>query len=285
MTTRFSQIYLNRGGPTKDSTRFRNRLSAFFSQELFGRYNTPCKSAYEVETGDTVPWVAGSQYFQKVFEKAEVRDVLDAVTLTYRVLHKHLDKSAAAKWREFVIRALQEENLGYRLDNNCVVHFHVDEEFERNRAAALAVIELPEFGAVRSAFEDAYRYLDSERQDTKAAVRSIFEALEVLTKLVVPGTQRLTKNICIQQLRNACLAVCDGDTVEQEVLADLFTSFGYWVEAVHHYRHGQLAHEQVAPSEETAIFILSAGTTFLRQIANFASRITLAVPPSGPALR
>jgi hypothetical protein len=285
MTTRFSQIYLERGHPTKDSTRFRNRLSAYFSQELFGRYNAPCKAAYEIETGDTVPWIGGSQYFQKIFEKAEIRDVLDAVTLTYRVLHKHQDKSATGKWREFVIRVLQEENLGYRLDTDCVVHFYVDEEFERNRAATLAAIELPQFGAVRSAFEDAYHHLNSERKDTKAAVRSIFEALEVLIKLAVPGTQRLNKNVCIQQLRSACLAVCGGDTVEQEVLADLFASLGYWVDAVHRYRHGQLAHEPVAPSEETAIFILSTGTTFLRQIANYASRIPLATPPSEPALR
>lgn len=285
MTTRFSQIYLDRGQPTKDSPRFRNRLGAYFGQELADRCNYPCIAAYEMETGVTVPWIGGSRHFQEVFKKAEIRDVLDAVTITFHVLNVKIGRLAAEKWRAFVVRAMQEENMGYRLDSDCVVHFHVDEEFERNRAATLAALNHPQLGAVRSAFEDAYHHLDSEKQDTKAAARSIFEALETLTKLIVPTASRLTKNVCTQQLRSACLAVCNGDTVEKSVLGNLFTSFGYWVEAVHDYRHGQLAHEPVAPSEETAILILSTGTTFLRQIAAYASRMSLATPPSDPVLR
>lgn len=269
---RFSQLYLERGEPTKDSVRLRNRLAAFFDEKVDKQHGFACCQAYERETGVLVPRRAGYRVFAQVFTGADLRDALDAISIVYGVLET--ERSPLSRgWAVFVARALHEENVGYRVDGRCVVHYHVDEEFERNRAATVAALELPPLSGVRAAFEDAFRHLDAEPQDTKAAVRSMFEAVEITAKLIVPGAERLNRSLCVQKLKDACLTVSQGDATEQEVASNLFTSLGHWVEAVHDYRHGQRSQERVAPSEEIAVLILSAGTAYLRQLAIYAARM------------
>ena len=199
---RFSQLYLERKGVTRDSERFRHRLSAFFSERVHERYNFLCRQLFERETGKEVPFRGQSWYFPDVFKQLEMRDVLDAITVTHTVLLQSNAAGLAREWLSFVARAMREEAVGYRVDADCVVHFHVDEEFERNRVATLSILEHPSFGAVRAAFEDAYWHLDASPQDTKAAVRSMFESVEIIAKVIDPKAERLTKNLCNQSLKD-----------------------------------------------------------------------------------
>ncbi len=270
---RFSQLYLERGVPSRDSARFRHRLAAYFWERLDKDHNFDCRQVFERETGAAVPFSGTRWIFADVFKKSELRDVLDAITITFAVMQQKGYHQQALSWRAFVGRTMHEENVGYRLDEKCVAHFHVDQEFERNRASTLSVLELPHFGAVRASFEDAYRHLDSDPQDTKAACRSIFESVETIAKLIVPGADRLTRNLCVQKLKEACVDTAPDDATEREVLANMFTSLGYWVEAMHDYRHGQRSHAPVSPSEELAVLALSAGTAFLRQLGQSAARM------------
>lgn len=271
---RFSQLYLERGAPSRDSERFRHRLAAFFWEWFDKDYNFACRQAFERETGIGVPFIGSRWVFAEVFKKAELRDVLDAITIVFNVLSAKGLQRSALSWRDFVVRAMHEENLGYRLDDKCVVHFHVDQEFERNRASTLTVLELPYYGAVRASFEDAYRHLDSDPQDTKAACRSIFESVETMAKLILPGADRLTRNLCVQKLKGACIDVASTDATECEVLGNIFTCLGYWVDAMHDYRHGQRSHDPVSPSEELAVLAISTGTAFLRQLGVYAARMS-----------
>lgn len=268
--SRFSLLYLERGQPTRDSVRFRNRLAAFFSESLSNHFNLPVTKLYEIETGAKVPSYGYGSVFADVFRKAELRDVLDAITIVYRVISAKQDRRSALAWLEFVARAMREENLGHKVDARCIVHYYVDQEFERNRAATVAVLERPEFAATKAAFEDAYRHLDAIPRDTKAAVRSMFEALEILARLIVPGAKNLNRWLAQNTLKKNCLAVTDGDTVEQEVLSRLFDGMAEWIDAIHNYRHGQASREPIAPSEDLAVFVLSTGSAYLRQLAIYA---------------
>jgi len=252
--------------------RFRRRLAAYFGEYVIETHSFYCRQLFERETGGKVPRYGSGWSFPELFKSSELRDVLDAITITFRTLHTYKGVESATRWREFVSRAMREENVGYSLDDKCVVHFYVDQEFERNRAAAVAALDAPQFGGVRAAFDDAYRHLDADPRDTKAAARSIFEALEIMAKLIVPDAPRLTRNLCVQKLREACISAAGVDTTEQRVLGDLFTSLGYWVDGVHDYRHGQPGHESVAPSEQTAVLILSTGTAYLRELASLQLR-------------
>lgn len=285
---RFSLIYLRDGQPATDSPRLRKRLARqleelcgdWQSQSRFGRH-------FVTETGAQVSHNAGTYYTNSIFDQGELRDVLDAITVFYGWLKQQHDEerekyrairygiSPRAKhteWSQFVARALREENVGYRLDEACGVHYFVDEDFERGRLATLVGLGSPLLANARQAYEDAFRHLDSTPRDTKAAVRSVFEAAEILAKQIVPVAQRLNGKIIEGELRTKCIAALGGDATEQKALASVFDSFGEWVTAMHLYRHGQAGDEPVAPSEELAVHAISTGSAYIRLLATTVLR-------------
>jgi len=75
---RFSQLYLDRSKLVGDSVRFRNRLSAYFVP-VHQRLQLAYGRAIELETGAKV----GQLQIGDFFERAELRDVLDAITVIY----------------------------------------------------------------------------------------------------------------------------------------------------------------------------------------------------------
>lgn len=280
MVDKFSTLYLQRGQSVSDSARLRGRLNALFNQ-VAERYADVFRRRFEIETGTSIRWQHGRWQFEEMWRSAEIRDVLDAVTVMYKVIAdaEHLTPanmrsgSIANEWVAEVGRAMREENVGYTVDKNGVVHFFVDQEFEKNRVSALAGLTGSRLGAVNAAFLDAYRHLDATPPDTKAAVRSMFEALETMSKLIVPSADRLTKNLCNQKLKEAALGAVGGDEVQQEALGQMFASLGYWVEGVHQYRHGQRAEEPVAPDVRTAVLILSSGASHLRHLVQIEQQL------------
>lgn len=273
---RFSQIYLERGQATRDSQRFRNRIAAYFSDRLSQDYNSTVIHEYERETGAKCKWRGTIRLFSEELRDAELRDVLDGITIVHRILSRNRYTHLDTAWRDFVSRAMREENIGYRVDVNCVVHYHVDEDFERIRSATVKVLEAPGFAGVLAAFEDAHRHLDADPPDTKASVRSMFESLEVLARLIVPDTKNLHRKLVESTLKQKCLEVADKDPVEQKVLSGVFDGLADWVDSLHNYRHGQPHEHAVAPSEELAVLVLSSGAAYLRQIATYALRMKAA---------
>lgn len=276
---RFSLLYLERGEPTRDSERFRNRLAAYYEETITGEPNYQVVMAFKRETGASVPQNFNGFLFGEVFRRAEIRDVLDAVTIIYRVLQQLRFSAASQQWRNFVARVMLETNIGYSVDAGGIVHFRVDEEFERNRIAAVAVLEGSQFRASRAALDDAYRHLDGDPADTKASVRSMFESLEILAKQIVPGAKNLNGWLVRNTLQQRCTAAIGYDTTEGKPIAETFNGMAAWVDGLHLYRHGQASSDPVAPSLDTAVLILSTGTAYLRQIAICAGRLD--APDSG----
>jgi hypothetical protein len=273
----FSLLYLERGAPTRDSERFRNRVAAFYEQaRLDGSLEVAVAQKFERETGSRVPTSVGGFLFSEVFRRAKIRDVLDAITIVYEVLKKARIPDRAEQWLNFVDRAMRETNVGYSIDRSGVVHHRVDEEFERNRVASIAVLEHPQFLATRAALDDAYRHLDADPQDTKASVRSMFESIEILARQVVPEARNLHKRLVATELKQKCLSVSGSDETERHLLSGLFDSMSDWVDAMHLYRHGQAGPDPVAPSLDTAVLILSTGTAYLRHLAVCAMRLSTA---------
>lgn len=268
---RYSLIYLERGVPSRDSERFRNRLAAYYSHNLDSYWQT-IKHVIERETGATIPWQAGYR-IEAFFRENELRDVLDSITLIYRLLNRpEYSRNDAVSWKNFVTRVLREENLGYQLDSSCGVHYLVDEEFERNRASTLSLLDSPKYASVRAAYEDAYRHMDAHPPDTKAAVRSMFESLEILVKQMI-DTQNLNKWVVENTLKDKCLQAFTGDETALKAVPQLFYGFAQWVHGIHNYRHGQASEEPVAPTEEIAIYVLSSGSSFLRWLIGINDRL------------
>jgi hypothetical protein len=276
MTTgkRFSQIYLEHGAPTPDSTRFRNRLQAFYRKDLYNSYSSTIPITIRLELGITVTTNAGGYYdLVNFFGKEQIRDVLDSITVIYDLVKKR-NAQAAEEWRLFVERTLKEENLGYRIDNNAIIHYLIDEEFERSRISVLAALENQRYAGIKAAFEDAHRYLDTDPIDTKASVRSVFESIEILVKLMAPSVHRLTKKVVQTELKEIVTTTYKDDSVAIETIDKIFDGLGEWFDALHNYRHGQGKEEPVVPPLDFAVYIFSSGASFLRWLIEIDQKIT-----------
>ena len=260
---RFSLIYLERGEPKRDSVRLRKRLGAFYEDKL-DHYRDEIVKEIHKELGVEVPLTLGGPNVPDLFEKAELRDILDSVTIIYTVLMESGHQLTASEWISFVRRAFREENLSYRVDNAGVVHYLVDEEFERNRISVLKSLEKKRYEGVRTALEDAYKHLDSDPMDTKAAVRSLFESIEILVRLMVPQTKNLNKWVVQNPLKEIAQKRYAQDEIASETINIIFDALGEWIHALHNYRHGQGKEKPVAPPLEFTVYVLSSGASFLR---------------------
>ncbi len=109
--------------------------------------------------------------------------------------------------------------------------------------------------------------------DKKAAVRSMFESIEILVKQMV-STDKLTKKVVENSLTTKCKNLYKNDDIEPRVVSKLLSGFAQWVDGLNNYRHGQPSDEPVAPSEEVAIYVLSSGSAFLRWLIEINNQLT-----------
>ncbi|MDD2915036.1 MAG: hypothetical protein PHP70_06925 [Gallionella sp.] len=258
----FSHVYLSGGPLLRDKETFRRRLGVYcqenFSNGALGDY-------LRTETGLKIPDGYPQYNFENFFVSEAIGNVLSAITLIWRFCHldRYAPDSVWKNWHDFVARVLKEENVGYRLDEKCGVHFFVDDSFERNRQSIIPALGHERYTGVLTAFEGAYSALDSESQDTKQAVRLIFESVEILAKLMHPKTERLDKKV-IETIRDQAKVSYAGDKTACSVADKMFASFVDWMDGLHFYRHGQGVENHVAPPLDMAIFAISSGTNYLR---------------------
>jgi hypothetical protein len=272
----FSRVYLEPGKPTHDSDRFRSRLAAFFDQFVKLSSDRALARLIHRELGVAVQSDhEGGFLWAHFFETAQIADLLSSLTFTWMALTGDRQIEAAEKWLRFVRRVLLEENVSYRVDEACGVHFLVDEEFERSRVATLAILGRPGYAAVLKEFDDAYRSLDRDPPDGKTAIKATFEAVEILFKLVCHDKQveRLSSNEIAKHLGSKVTSLYAGNAPASSAANQMLASFGNWVNAAHNYRHGQKTEEVVQPPAELAIAMLSSGASFLRWLAEIDTAV------------
>lgn len=274
----FGRVYLDRGSPTADSDIFRRRLAAYLQYHVEGQKHFHLTKYLKVETGLSVPmWLgAGTNgyKFEEFLLGLQITPMLNVITSIWRFLSTaggtKLENGQvvflpglAWSWRAFVDRALREENLSYEIDERGGMHYLVDEAFAYTRASTLRALEGQRYGAVREAFDDAYRHLDQTTPDAKAAVRSLFESLEILARLMV-DTKNLNRWIVQNKLKPLALAPYVGDPAATGAISGAFDALADFVDGLHNYRHGHGTTEPLAPSLDFTIFCLSSGAAYLR---------------------
>jgi hypothetical protein len=289
----FSRLYLQRGAPTRDSTFFRNRLDAFIQANYYKDY-ADLTSFLKQEAGLVVPSTWGKEFglyynFPKFLTDTKIEYVLSAITFIWRFLRQahavwkpplrgtvasvfagegHYTYPQADQWHKFVARAFREENLAYRLDEQCGVHYFVDEEFERNRLSTLMSIESPRYSAVRAAFQAAHQKLEQVPPDLKGALRDLFESVETLTKLISGSGKSLDAGFVRSVLEPRIQALYDADAVAKRSSAKGAQSFSDWVDAAHPYRHGHEVEAPVSAPLELVVLLSSQGASFIRWLAD-----------------
>lgn len=267
----FSSLYIERGAPTKDSVRFRNRLASFFSGHINETNEYKIGTLIERELGVDVE-VGGYYLVSEFLRKCELRDLLDSVTLIYFSLNSVGLTNLSNGWRDFVKRVLYEENLGYRIDSECGVHYFVDEEFERSRVASLSCLSKDKFSAALAAFESTFKALDRSPSDTVSAIRSLFESVEIVYKLVFnsDGKSRLNSFAIQKEIKPAFQQRLLGNDVAIKAMDHFLDGFCDWTEAAHMYRHGQKIEEPQPPSMEFVVAFISQGASFIRLLTSLA---------------
>jgi hypothetical protein len=272
---RFSQLYMRRDGLEPDSVRMRNRLAVLFSQNNDG---------YEV--GRLIKGTLGLRpttslihdfEWANFLAKSELRDVLDIVTLAYHHIGSKDVRLAPARQQTFlsaVARIFAEEQVGYRVDEQGVVHYAVDQAFEHGRQSAVLALSGERFNGVRTLFEDAYKALDKIPPDGKAALRFSFFATESLFRLMFQSSHQLSAAEVQKHLEPFLNAHYAGQKPAVHMAQKLAASFRDWIDGAHFYRHEPGAEEPAQPPIELAIYMVSEAAGHLRWLAQLDQELT-----------
>lgn len=260
----FSLVYCQRGIPLEDSVKVRRRLGGFCTQFLDTTALRSLAKFLTMETGLEMPMVAGRRSIPEYLLRVEIVDLLNSITLIWRFFQPG-GAQFGRLWHTFVIRVFHEENMRYRLDELCGVHYLIDEAFEDNRVSILPALQKARYVGLRDAFENAYRYLSS---DTKTAARFMFESLEILARLMFPEQRNLNGWLVRNKVKSAAMSLCATDSTASKVVDGFCEGLAQWVDAMHCYRHGQGLPEPVSPPLELCVYILSSGTSFLRWLVD-----------------
>lgn len=265
---RFSLNYLSGGPPIKDGARFRKRLYSLF--KMFRSDDRDFQSIIELEVGCNIPWGGYGPSWDEFFRNAELRDILDTITVIFNVLDTFLG-SESDTWLDGVNRIFREESLGYIVDEAGGVHYRIDDEFEAARRATILALGKPRYDAARHAFESAHLAFDESPADTRAAIRHIFDAVETVFRLLLgDNVSRLGASEIDKKLRPNVLSLYKGAAHDNAGL--LLKSFREWVNAGHLYRHAQAVEKREPPPIELAVLSVSSGAAFLRWLIDVDQR-------------
>ncbi len=222
--------------------------------------------AIKTELGVEVPFYMVFDY-SRFFLECELRDLLDVVTLIWKRLKTEGYSGAAEKWRSEIRRFFAEENVSYRLDDWCGVHLAVDEEFELNKASVISGLGGTRYQAVLVAVQASHAALDLTPPDGKSAVRTTFEAVEILFRLLFPSVPRLGAGEAKANLEPLVQRLFTSDGTARRSSTKVIASFADWVDSVHFYRHGQAEEEPSQPPLFLAVQMVSVGASYLRWLA------------------
>lgn len=306
----FTDLYCERSDPTEDSLVLRRRLGAYIQHTLHAEHwelhqYLGREAGFAVEM---TPLQHGVYHqYEKFVLGLPTISLLNCITHVWRFLwnkHKTFVKpnpaveklsaeflkqrgfssstrpippqgewrsTQAEGWRQFVERLMREENVAYRIDEAGGIHPAVDVEFEHSKESLLRGLSDPRYAAVRAALEEAHRALGIEHRNTKSAVRAMFEALEILTKLMVPSATRLDDATVKRDLTGIVRAAYSADQVASSSAGVMMEGLAKWVNSLHIYRHGQGTEEPIAPPLGFAIHVVSSGSAWLRLLLEIQS--------------
>jgi len=180
---------------------------------------------------------------------------------------------AAAEFIDETNRIMSEEGLGYRMTERGGVRRVVDDQFEHIRRSAIAALDGDRYNNALTCFEEAHRHLAGTTLHRKASIRSIFECVEVLFRLLVGG-QKLEARKVRADLLPLLKQHFATDKPSEIAIEKMAESLANWVDALHFYRHGQAQQEPVEPSDALCVFALTSGGGWARWLADLDRRLT-----------
>ncbi len=265
----FTEVYRDKGEPVEDDSRFRVQALALFHTIFNYREHGDIASFIMGRLGIEVPSFenyAGISYdFDTWFKKCRADDFLNFITMIARVLD---GRSEQKRWISGISLALDQRNMKYELDDAGGVHFRIDAAFQHSKQLTLACLVGADFTAAHEELEKAFGFLTQVKSDTKMAAVNVFLAAENVFKLVADTKSELDEGEVGRTLSPLVQRIyATKDDATKQASSRLVQSFAKWVNACHPYRHGQSEMELVAPPDEIAITLVTAGADFIRWLA------------------
>lgn len=272
---RFTHVYTEPGTPTQDSARMRRRLASLIdSISAFNSdYPEYLSKRAERELGIGGPWTS-TQPWRHFLEKWDLKDVLDLVTIGYRLLveqargdayGQYRSRNHAQDWVTEVGRIFREENVHYTVDTAGGVHFQIDDQFARARTATIAGLQADRYGNARHAFNGAMEALSKAPPDGKNAVRGAFSAAENVFKLITSKDRLGAREA--DDLGPIIDKIYATDDTARNSAKKMLASLKGWVDAAHFYRHEPGTEEVAQPPLPLAIYLVSTGASHIRWLA------------------
>ncbi|MBX2833707.1 MAG: hypothetical protein KTR28_01915 [Micavibrio sp.] len=210
-------------------------------------------------------------YTEQFLLNCELADFLDSLTIIY-FCSKLLGKDTSKKWLDFVERVFREQGTEYSIDSEGDVYPYIDSEFSNSHHSTLISLDKQRYEQAKSIYLSAYSALRADKQNTRTAIKDIFESLETVSKLIDSKIQRLGNKEVSYNLTNICAAKIQ-DEDEKTFIKEILKGFAKWVDAHHIYRHGQAKEQLTPPSLDSAILSLSIGSAYLRYLIEIDQKI------------
>jgi hypothetical protein len=183
---RFSLVYLTTDKGLPDSERARIRFKSLLDLSTVSITELVAKIKHEL--GVEVPHGFEGFLIGRFVERCELRDFLDLISLIVSLIPS---ANLRMLWLRECRRIFSEEHLRYTINDAGGVRFSADVQFEQSVQATLANLGRPELSGARLATEHCLQALSKTPPDGKAAVRNIFEAVEIGFKTLCSGPARI----------------------------------------------------------------------------------------------
>ncbi|RIJ17069.1 hypothetical protein D1227_06845 [Henriciella mobilis] len=209
----------------------------------------------------------GTEY---LFRDAEISVILDCITIaTVLIAQKKPYTKEPHLWIKFVERVFEEENLHYRIDEQGIVHPRIDQAFDRERTAIIAVLEAAEFSAAKQSIQEAFNSIKVTGEGSLDAVRKAFDAIENVFKHFY-GVSGLASNDVIRKLTPRVESAYEGRSLDSA--KRMLKGFAEFVNAAHGFRHADNQKEPTPPPLDFAVLFLSQSVSYLRWLIEVSQK-------------
>lgn len=264
----FSRNYRPATAPSADSSRARFRIAKYLEEYCdrdsgsFGKY-------IEKETGIKLVEYYATPYvpWEETLSKCTIEDFLDIITAIARYCPSRVVNKNRAPvkyvFTAFVERVFREQSLAYRLDDKGGVHPFIDAAFTAEISELLANFSKYDLSAARIHLLSAENALLSFQYNGRLAIRSIFDAIENVFKMICSGTTQMNSATIKDRFKPVVLSSLV-DPHQQRFASKLVDSLVDWVDAGHFYRHEPGQPEPTEPSLPLSTLYVSQGFGFAR---------------------
>jgi len=263
---RYSQLYARSREASPDSARARYRVGVLFRETIFNHHGERLASYLSRQLGIPITGDGKrSSDWLEFLRDCRTSDFLDAITMVYRYLFWQIGEESALWWKDVVRQIFAEENLAYVIDDVGGVHPAIDQEFQKNVASVIAMLQPDRYQGIRRLLEIALGHLSADPPNYKQAWGATMSGVEGLLGLMFPQA-RMTADDLERRIQPIVQRAYEGDAAAQKAAQNLLVSFREWIEASQNYRH-QPGGVSVQPPADIAILAISFGASLLRWLA------------------